>query len=171
MQFFTIDEAHIRLAHLLDPGGKPQRSYPEIPVARFSFREQHLSKVVSTVLGIVDAVGPWEEAWLWLDKPDTWNRELLPLYYRLRQSCNDHRLVTEAPVHFFHRHEHPDLVAFVMLAILNEWPAFLVTSHDYGRVFLSASHWMEVTRSDRPEYEAVRAVLAERGFQEVSIHP
>jgi hypothetical protein len=113
---------------LVSEDGVPHRTFPDLPVARLSLRQQTLGSVVSSAIAIIDAVGPWEEAWLWIHNPDGWNRPLLPLYYRIRQSHLEPRLIGEAPVHFFLRHEYSELTAFVLLSLLNEWEWFLVTS-------------------------------------------
>ena len=170
MRCITLDDARVRLRHLLDPNGKPLRAYPAVPALRFSYGHSPIPSFPSTVTAIVESVGPWEEAWLWHDRVDTWNRPALSAYYRVRQAHRDYQLVDEAPVHAFYRHEYHDLLTCVLLTILNEWSAFLVTSHDYGRAFLSSSHWLDVARSEASELQAVRQVLAAKGFEETP-HP
>jgi hypothetical protein len=39
------------------------------------------------------------------------------LYYRLRQSYGDHRLIEEAPVHLFLEHETYDLISFLQIGL------------------------------------------------------
>ncbi len=166
MRFLTIEEASRHLGELLDDDGKPRLNYPDLPTARFSLAQQPIGAVVASAEAIAGAVGPWEESWLWIDKPDGWNRPLLPLYYRTRQAHNDNRLVIEAPVHMFLRYEYPDLLSFVVLALLNEWPAFLVTSYDYGRVHFTMSHSLSVARSDLAEFTEVVTGLRKLGFEQ-----
>ena len=61
---------------------------------------------------------------LWITEWGIWpSSENLHLYYRLRQSYSDHRLLHEAPGHFFLKHEAEDLASFLQLALLNGWVA------------------------------------------------
>ena len=59
------------------------------------------------------------------------------LYYRLRQSYGDYRLLEETPGHLFLKHESEDLASFLQLAILNGWGRYLLAEADYVNVFFS----------------------------------
>jgi hypothetical protein len=167
MRCFTEAEARTLLKDRLGPDRLPSIAFPNQPVAIFSFADRPLSDFISVSRTLIEAVGPWEQAWWWVATPDTWNRSLLSLYYRLRQASNDHRLIGEAPVHYFDRHEEADLLSFVTVTILNEWRAYLVTSHDYGRILVTPSHTAIVGRSNIAEFDAVRHGLAGNGLVEV----
>ena len=167
MRCFTEDEARTLLKDRLGPDRLPSIAFPNRPVASFSFADRPFSHLISVSTALIEAVGPWEEAWWWVATPDTWNRSLLSLYYRLRQASNDHRLIGQAPVHHFDRHEEADLLSFVTVTILNEWRAFLLTSHDYGRILVTPSYTAIVGRSDSAAFEAVKAGLTAKGLVEV----
>jgi hypothetical protein len=171
MRLLTVDEAKRQLPAAILEAGKPALPESRTDILRFSFGDLPASHLVANAVKIVDSVGPWEDAWLWVPEPDTWNRPLLHLYYRFRESFHDFRLIREAPVHFFHGFETTDLVSLVVLTLLNEWRAQLLTSHDYGRVFISASHWIDVWRSDHAELQAVRSSLVDAGFEEIESVP
>ena len=74
---------------------------------------------------------------LWVTEPDistsNWH-----LYYRLRQSYGDLRLLNEAPGHLCLDYESEDLASLLQLTMLNEWDASLVPELDY--VSLTFSH-------------------------------
>ena len=67
--------------------------------------------------------------WLmWMDVgPAQWTGGNTHLYYRLRQSYQDFRLLDEAPCHVFDRHEWPDLLTFLQVGVLNLWNIHVVT--------------------------------------------
>jgi len=48
------------------------------------------------------------------------------LYYRLRQSYADFRLLHEAPGHLFLDYEEPDFISFLQLVLQNGWDAHLL---------------------------------------------
>ena len=59
------------------------------------------------------------------------------LYYRLRQSHSDHRLIHEAPGHLFLEFEEADLVSFLEVGLIAGWDMHLIPTVGYGRVFVS----------------------------------
>jgi hypothetical protein len=59
-----------------------------------------------------------EPALLWITEWSIWD-ENWHLYYRLRHSYGDHRLLHEAPGHFFLEYETEDLASFLQVAIMN----------------------------------------------------
>jgi hypothetical protein len=52
----------------------------------------------------------------------------LHLYYRLRQSYGDQRLLHEAPGHLFLDYERDDLTSFLQVAIANGWGGYIAAS-------------------------------------------
>ena len=58
------------------------------------------------------------------------------LYYKLRQTYGDFRLLHEAPGHFFLPHETEDLVSFLSIAMANYWDGYLLTELDYPSAVL-----------------------------------
>ena len=132
--------------------------------ATFYVGAECLGNAYWTALRLVECVGPWEDAWLWVDGPDTWKRQGLHLFTRLRMSYSDHQIIQEAPVHRFAGFEAADLTSFVTVLLLNEWSFFLVTSHDYGRVRVSQSSGVEVWVRDDTILQSVGESLAEHGI-------
>ena len=57
---------------------------------------------------------------VWIPEWGIWeSSENLHLYYRLRNSYGDLRLLHEAPGHLFLGHESEDLASFLQIAMLN----------------------------------------------------
>jgi hypothetical protein len=71
-------------------------------------------------------------ALLWITDWGTWpSSENWHLYYKLRQSYGDQRLLEEAPGHLFLGYETEDLASFLQLAMLNGWDGYLFTEANY----------------------------------------
>lgn len=164
MRCLTLEDARRVLAPWLGDDGKPRRGDADLKRGRFSFGSESLANVYWVVFCLVECVGPWEDAWLWLDNPDTWKRQGLHLYNRLRQSYGDLRMVQEAPVHQFHGYEEADLCSFMTVAVINEWSMYLVTSHDYGRLFVSQSSGAEVWLRHENDLRSLSTKLQTHGI-------
>jgi hypothetical protein len=75
---------------------------------------------------------------LWVTEWGIWrSSENSHLYYKLRQSYGDHRLLHEAPGHLFLEHESEDLTSFLQIAMLNGWGGYILTQADYVNTFFS----------------------------------
>ena len=81
---------------------------------------------------------------LWITEWRIWpSSENWHLYYKLRQSYGDNRLLEDAPGHLFLKHESEDLASFLQLAILNGWGGYLLTEADYVNVFFSHDEYFD----------------------------
>jgi hypothetical protein len=139
MRFYTSVEARelCQSKDLFDETGFPRRRGEGMAHRSYYVGTLPIPRVRWAADRIVQVLGPWEEAFAWIDAPLTWNRENLQLYYRLRQSYGDYRLIREAPVHYFMPHEQHDMLSFVQIGLMNEWQMFLYTVQDYGRVTIT----------------------------------
>jgi hypothetical protein len=90
---------------------------------------------------------PHKGCLLWVTDWGVWD-ENLHLYYRLRQSYGDQRLLHEAPGHYFLQHEGPDLASFLEVAILCGWDVHLLPSAGYSRAFVSHDEFVEFAADD-----------------------
>jgi hypothetical protein len=100
----------------------------------------------------VTLVGPWRSSQNW------------HLYYRLRQSYGDQRLIDEAPDHLFLDFEEPEFVSFLQIGILAGWDMWLVPELDYGgadtaRIFVSHDEWVQFFHRDESEIARWRTAL------------
>lgn len=65
------------------------------------------------------------------------------LYYKLRQTYGDNRLLQEAPGHLFLEHEAEDLASFLQLSMLNGWGGYVLTEANYVNAFFSHDEYFD----------------------------
>jgi len=65
------------------------------------------------------------------------------LYYKLRQTYGDYRLLHEAPGHLFLEHEGEDLASFLQLSMLNGWGGYVLTEANYVNAFFSHDEYID----------------------------
>jgi hypothetical protein len=119
------------------------------------------SRLYAASCQLENSVGPWHTCLLWVFDHDIWRSSTnLHLYYRLRESYSDHRLLSQAPGHLFLNYERDDLITFIEIGLLSGWDMHVLSDLGYGRVFTSHESWAEITRSNEKELEEVAA-----GFQ------
>ena len=100
------------------------------------------------------------ETLLWITEWGIWgNSENLHLYYKLRQSYGDLRLLHEAPGHLFLSHETEDLTSFLQLSMLNGWGGYVLTVADYVNVFFSHDEYLRFFAAESCNLEEVRRAL------------
>jgi hypothetical protein len=81
---------------------------------------------------------------LWITEWSIWpSSENWHLYYKLRQSYGDIRLLHEAPGHLFLEHESEDLASFLQIAMLNGWGGYVLTHANYVNAFFSHDEYIE----------------------------
>jgi hypothetical protein len=81
---------------------------------------------------------------LWVTERDIWpSSENWHLYYKLRHSYGDLRLLHEAPGHLFLGHELEDLASFLQIAMLNGWGGYVLTHANYVHVFFSHDEYID----------------------------
>ena len=86
---------------------------------------------------VVEQVTYRQSCMLWVMNSAVWPCNW-HLYYRLRQSYGDYRLIGEAPGHYFLDYEGVDLATYFMLAMLNGWDTYLLPRAGY--VFVASGH-------------------------------
>jgi hypothetical protein len=83
-------------------------------------------------------------ALLWLTEWGVWpSSENWHLYYRLRQTYNDQRLLREAPGHLFLEHEAEDLASFLQVAMVNGWGGYVLTEANYVNALFSHDEYID----------------------------
>jgi hypothetical protein len=149
MRFLTIDECREwarKVGFRLEESGSPPRPSTDqhhvrrdIPTdyTRLTWFCRHLER----------SLQPREACLLWVTDWNIWE-ENLHLYYRLRQSYGDPRLLHEAPGHLFLGYEGPDLVSFLEVAVLCGWDAHLLPGAGYARAFVSHDEFVEFAADD-----------------------
>lgn len=129
MRFYTADECDEWLKYR-------KRVKPDEAAGALSYRlrypdEPH--KMFYIAHWIATNLTYRQPALLWITEWGIWpSTENWHLYYRLRQTYRDRRLLHEAPGHLFLGHEAEDLASFLQLAMLNGWGGYvnLFFSHD-----------------------------------------
>jgi uncharacterized protein (DUF433 family) len=85
-----------------------------------------------------------QPALLWVTEWGVWpSSENWHLYYKLRQTYSDHRLLQETPGHLFLEHEAEDLASFLQIAMLNGWGGHLLTHSNYVNAFFSHDEYID----------------------------
>jgi len=140
MRFYTADECE---KWLEDRGRSKPSASPNCPVERLPYpKEPHriywIAHWISQSLTYRQPVLVWITEWGIWTSTENWH-----LYYRLRQSYEDRRLLHEAPGHLFLEHESEDLASFVQVAILNGWGGYILTQVDYVNAFFSHDEYID----------------------------
>jgi hypothetical protein len=103
---------------------------------------------------------------LWVTQWGVWgSSENWHLYYRLRQSYGDFRLIEESSAHLFLEYETHDLVSFLQLCLSMGWEFYLLSTSDYCRVRGSHDEWIEFAMKDKQELEKLTTKLVSSGAQ------
>ena len=81
-----------------------------------------------------------DECLLWVTQWGVWpSSENFHVFYRVRESYGERRLLYNAPGHLFLKHETADLQAFVESAFLCGWDFYLLPAPDYEQRRSSAT--------------------------------
>jgi hypothetical protein len=144
MRFMTDEECRswaVSMDIALQAGGTPVLPVPGwhrvtriIPVSH--------SKLTWFCRLLERSLQPRTACLLWVTDWETWEQNL-HLYYRLRQSYGENRLLHEAPGHYFLDYEGPDLVSFLEVAIICGWDAHLLPVTGYARAFVSHDEYVD----------------------------
>ncbi len=143
MRFYTKDECEEWLG---GQGRVKPDAIPEIHRAHV-----HYPTTVGRIFYLAHWIGSSlmyrSPALVWITEWGIWGSgENWHLYYKLRQSYGDLRLLHEAPGHLFLGHESEDLTSFLQIAMLNGWGGYILTQADY----LNASSVMTHTLTSLP---------------------
>jgi len=82
---------------------------------------------------------------LWITEWGIWpSSENWHLYYKLRQSYGDQRLLHEAPGHLFQNFETDDLASFLQVAATNGWGGYILPASPYPpKAFFSHDEYID----------------------------
>jgi hypothetical protein len=156
LRFYTPEECDewLRDRHRIKPNELPDTqveriAYPTKPYRVFSFAHwiaQSLTYRMPTLL--------WVTEWGIWTSSENWH-----LYYRLRQTYADQRLLHEAPGHLFLEHEAEDLASFLEVAMLNGWGGYVLTHADYVNAFFSHDEYIDFFAKPDGSLAEVRKAL------------
>lgn len=104
---------------------------------------------------------------LWVTEWGIWDSsENGHLYYRLRQSYGDHRLLWEAPGHLFLGYEAEDLTSFLQVAMLNGWGGYVLAQANYVNAFFSHDEYVDFFAENVDLAEFLKELKAKRSSEE-----
>jgi len=140
MRFYTENECEewLRARQRALPDTQPEQSlervlFPEKPYQLLSFAQW-----------IAGSITFREPTLLWITEIGIWpSSENWHLYYKLRQSHADYRLLHEAPGHLFLQHESEDLASFLQMTMLNGWGGYVLTHANYVNAFVSHDEYVD----------------------------
>lgn len=139
MRFYTKDECDDWLGGL---GRVKLDAIPEIHRAHV-----HYPATAGRILYLAHWIGTSlmyrNPALVWITEWGIWGPENWHLYYKLRQSYGDLRLLHEAPGHLFLGHESEDLTSFLQIAFLNGWGGYILTQANYVNAFFSHDEYID----------------------------
>jgi hypothetical protein len=88
-------------------------------------------------------------SFLWVENHFIWpSSENLHLYYRVRASYNENRLIEEAPGHYLMDHEKDDLITFLHIGIMFGWEMFLGIPNHGNSMKISHDEYVEIASED-----------------------
>src|SRR2546423_368930 len=120
MRFLTDDESAAWAATLAcsaSPPKLPSVATSALPHLRIGLPSDY-SALLAYCRTISRLLAPRSSCLLWVVTWGVWSSsENWHLYYRLRQSYHDERLLNEAPGHLFLDYEEPDLVSYLQPAL------------------------------------------------------
>jgi len=99
-------------------------------------------------------------ALLFVTEWDVWpSSENWHLYYKLRQTYGDNRLLHDAPGHLFLEHEAEDLASFLQISMLNGWGGYVLTEANYVNAFFSHDEYIDFFAEHSESLVDIRKVL------------
>lgn len=173
MRFLTIDESRNwsnARGVALDPRGEPTREPHGLKPLRFEFPTTPPQlNWLAQFIGL--SLKPRHGCLAWITVfgifPSSENQHL---YYRLRQSYGDLRLLEEAPGHLFLEYEEADLATFIGVSILNGWDVHVLPELAYGepdtaRAFICHDEWVALYHRDSATVAEWRQQLNRAQYQ------
>lgn len=159
MRFCTKEECETWLSDRqrqkpdLTPDVRVERiEYPSEPYRVFFFAHWIASELTyrrPTLLFITEwGIWPSSENW--------------HLYYKLRQTYGDNRLLHEAPGHLFLEHEAEDLASFLQLSMLNGWGGYVLTEANYVNALFSHDEYIDFFGDKDTNLTDIRKALGPR---------
>ena len=156
MRFYTEKESEEWLS--ARKREKPD-TVPEIYKERFAYPSQP-GRFFWAAHWIASSLTYYAPALLWITEWAIWeNTQSSHLYYRLRQSYGDQRLLWEAPGHLFLGYEAEDLASYLHVAMLNGWGGYLLTDADYVNAFFSHDEYIDFFAREESNLEPVKREL------------
>ena len=144
MRFFTPSECREWCKGCLMPLTPEGRPVP--PSSEPRYARGPIATELAFCRYLERSLQPRDACLFWVTDWGVWrSSENLHLYYRLRQSYGDRRMLHEAPGHLFLDYEAPDLISFLQVSLLSGWDVHLLPSVAYARAFVSHDEYVDFT--------------------------
>ncbi|WP_010586816.1 hypothetical protein [Schlesneria paludicola] len=168
MRFFTSKECEDWCRPLgvpLDEKLRPTHGLTQPHRFRCAFPDS-FSQLLWFSRCVESALQPRQTCLLWVTDFDIFPaNENLHLYYRLRQSYGDMRLLHEAPGHLCLDYEVPDVVTLVHLCMLFGWDVHLIPTFGYGQALVCHDEWVDFGFDNDQQCDETLQELKRAGFQ------
>jgi hypothetical protein len=140
MRFYTYQQCEEWLAQRKRLRPDQDKS---LPVERFEYpNEAHRFFPIANA--IAHSITHRRPALLWVTEWGIWSpSENWHLYYKLRHTYGDSRLLHESPGHLFLDYEAEDLSSFLQLAMLSGWGGYILTEANYVNIFFSHDEYID----------------------------
>jgi hypothetical protein len=169
MRFLTVAEAK---AWCTDRVPLTERGFPPRPREERHYARAPVSTDTAFCRQLEQALQPREACLLWVTDWGVWgSSENLHLYYRLRQSYGELRLLEEAPAHLFLNYEAADLVSFLQVGLLCGWDMDVIPAVGHARLFVSHDEFAEFVADDANPELVVQFAANIPGAQLISDRP
>ena len=156
MHFYTAPECQ---AWLSERGRRKPDSIPDAAVERIRYPPEPY-RIFFVAHWIATALTHGRPTLLFVTEWGIWpSSENWHLYYRLRQTYGDSRLLPDAPGHWFLGHEAEDLASFLQLFLLNGWGGYVLTEANYVNAFFSHDEYIDFFADDTKNLADVREML------------
>jgi len=162
MRFLThMEAAEWAGGHsMLMPFGDHPDRQPRLRPLRFAL-PQPAHRLYALSSSIAARITPGDSCLLWITEFGVWpSNENMHLYYRLRESYGDRRLMHEAPAHLCLQHETADLITLLQLTLLFGWDAYLLPRSDHLAVFCSHDEFIECYSRNSDQLAEFKIILS-----------
>ena len=162
MRFYRADECEEWLAGLgrSKPNAQPGLLCYETGYPREPYRFYAIASWIASTVGYRQPVLLWVTEWGIWSGSENWQ-----LYYRLRHTYGDYRLLHEAPGHLFLDYEMEDLTSFLQLAMLNGWGGYVLTKAGYANLFFSHDEFIQFYSEDQRLVDEARTAMEDSGLK------
>ena len=140
MRFYTTEECEewLRERKRSKPDAAPESQVERADYPAEPHRIYHLAYWIASTLTYRMPTLLWFTEWGIWSSSENWH-----LYYKLRHSYGDMRLLHETPGHLFLEHESEDLASFLQIAMLNGWGGYILTQAAYVNAFFSHDEYIK----------------------------
>ena len=81
------------------------------------------------------------------------------MFYRLRESYGERRLLSAAPGHLFLKHEAADLATYIQLAIIFGWDFHMLPAPTYSTAFVSHDKFVHLHANSKEAFDLLKKSL------------